>query len=80
MTLLPGKFLLDYEEEEDEDSPSRRKKPWRYRWPDDFRDEVWARLLELTKRRAEAEQVAGKLAKGGKRKVRKKGEEEGELF
>ena len=27
--------------------PAARKKPWRYRWPDDFRDEVLARLLEL---------------------------------
>ena len=43
-------FLLDYEEDEDdEDGASRRKKPWRYRWPDDFRDEVLARLLELNK-------------------------------
>jgi len=36
-------FLLDYEEDEDEDESGgsrRRKKPWRYRWPDDFRDEV----------------------------------------
>jgi hypothetical protein len=40
--LMPTcEFLLDYEEDEDEDdSSSRRKKPWRYRWPDDFRDEV----------------------------------------
>src|SRR5262249_52418168 len=34
-------FLLDYEDEEDDESQTRhRKKPWRYRWPDDFRDEV----------------------------------------
>ncbi|HKM53370.1 MAG TPA: DNA methyltransferase, partial [Isosphaeraceae bacterium] len=40
-------FLLDYEEDEDESGGGRRrKKPWRYRWPDDFRDEVLARLLE----------------------------------
>ena len=26
---------------------SRKRLPWRYRWPDDFRDEVLARLLEL---------------------------------
>ena len=42
-------FLLDYEEEEeDEEEPARarkKKKPWRYRWPDEFRDEVLARLL-----------------------------------
>lgn len=31
-------FLLDYEDDEDESS--RRRKPWRYRWPDDVRDEV----------------------------------------
>jgi hypothetical protein len=53
-------FLLDYEEEEDEDSGGRsRKKPWRYRWPDDFRDEVLSRLLDLNKRRAEQEALAG---------------------
>jgi hypothetical protein len=59
-------FLLDYEDDEDEDetSPARRqkKKPWRYRWPDDFRDEVLARLLELNKQRAEQERLAGELA------------------
>jgi hypothetical protein len=51
-------FLLDYEDEEGEES-SRRRKPWRYRWPDDFRDEVLARLLELNKQRAEEERIAG---------------------
>src|SRR5262249_38031786 len=50
-------FLLDYQEDEEEAEASgrQRKKPWRYRWPDDFRDEVLARLLELNKRRAEEE-------------------------
>ncbi|MBK6808167.1 MAG: hypothetical protein IPG81_04550 [Sandaracinaceae bacterium] len=40
-------FFLDYEEEADEaeSSSGRKKKPWRYRWPDDVRDEVLARLL-----------------------------------
>ena len=33
----------------------RRKKPWRYRWPDDFRDEVLMRLLRLNQERAEQE-------------------------
>ena len=61
-------FLLDYEEEEDDDEtevrPGRRqkKKPWRYRWPDDFRDEVLARLLELNKERAQQERLAGEAA------------------
>ena len=60
-------FLLDYEEEEDDESQGRhRKKPWRYRWPDDFRDEVLARLLELNKQRAEEERLAG-VSGSGKR-------------
>jgi hypothetical protein len=44
-------FLLDYEEEENEEDngPRRRRKPWRYRWPDEIRDEVLARLLELNR-------------------------------
>lgn len=50
-------FLLDYEEEDEEDS--RRKKPWRYRWPDEVHDEVLARLLELNAERAREEQLAG---------------------
>ena len=53
-------FILDYEEEESEDGASRkRKKPWRYRWPDEFRDEVLARLLALNQERAEQERLAG---------------------
>ncbi|MEO7718438.1 MAG: type IIL restriction-modification enzyme MmeI [Capsulimonas sp.] len=50
-------FILDYEEE-DEETSSRRKKPWRYRWPDEVRDEVLARLLKLNAERA-AEERAG---------------------
>jgi hypothetical protein len=62
-------FLLDYEEDEtDDDAPARpRKKPWRYRWPDDFRDEILARLLELNKRRAEQEALAGATVEGKKK-------------
>jgi hypothetical protein len=53
-------FLLDYEEEEDEEDTGKRqkKKPWRYRWPDLFRDEVLALLLDLNKQRAEEEKKA----------------------
>jgi hypothetical protein len=54
-------FLLDYEEEEDE-SNSRRKKPWRYRWPEAIHDEVLARLLDLNQKRHEAEILGGKHA------------------
>lgn len=67
-------FLLDYEEDEDEDdgSPRRRKKPWRYRWPDDLRDEVLARLLELNKQRAEQERLAGLAAEPASAKTTRK--------
>ena len=64
-------FLLDYEEDEDEDESGggrRRKKPWRYRWPDDFRDEVLARLLELNRQRAEEERLSGAAAEGKAKK------------
>ena len=48
-------FLLDFEIDEEE--YRRRKKPWRYRWPDDVRDEVLARLLALNGERAEQERA-----------------------
>jgi hypothetical protein len=76
-------FLLDYEEDEDDEEAGgrQRKKPWRYRWPDDFRDEVLARLLELNKRRAEQEALAGPTAnaprKSGRRKSPPKDEKPG---
>ena len=58
-------FLLDYEEEDDGGtSTSRRKKPWRLRWPDDFRDEVLARLLELNEQRHKEEQLGVKQPSG----------------
>jgi N-6 DNA Methylase len=68
-------FLLDYEEDEDEGDTGggrRRKKPWRYRWPDDFRDEVLARLLELNRQRAAEERLGGAAAGAGKGKAAKK--------
>lgn len=56
-------FILDYEDDEDEQSSGRkRKKPWRYRWPDEIRDEVLARLLKLNAERAEQERLAGAAA------------------
>jgi hypothetical protein len=60
-------FILDYQEEDEEGAKSRKKKPWRYRWPDEVRDEVLARLLELNAQRAEEEELAG-LASGKGRK------------
>ncbi len=53
-------FLLDYESGDDEGS--NKKKPWRYRWPDDVRDEVLARLLELNAKRAKEEARSGAAA------------------
>ncbi len=64
-------FLLDYEEDEDESGGRRRKKPWRYRWPDDFRDEVLARLLALNRQRAEEERLTGAAAEAKSKKPRK---------
>lgn len=55
-------FLLDYEEDDEETGKkkSKKKKPWRLRWPDNFRDEVLARLLELNEQRHKEELLAGK--------------------
>ncbi len=67
-------FLLDYEEDEDDNETGggrHRKKPWRFRWPDDFRDEVLARLLELNRQRAEQERLSG-AAESGRGKSTKK--------
>lgn len=52
-------FILDYEDDDDDEGTGgrKKKKPWRYRWPDEFRDEVLARLLELNAQRAK-EQAA----------------------
>ena len=63
-------FLLEYEEEEDDEpgaKKSKKKKPWRLRWPDDFRDEVLARLLELNEQRAKEERLAGKATAEAKK-------------
>ena len=76
-------FILDYDDSETTDDPDatapgdtkrKRKKPWRYRWPDEVRDKVLARLLELNAQRAEEERIAGEatlLGKPAKRTARK---------
>jgi hypothetical protein len=51
-------FLLDYEDD-DSARAKKRKKPWRYRWSDDFRDAVLARLLALNKERLEPQRLTG---------------------
>jgi hypothetical protein len=45
----------------------RRKLPWRYRWPDDVRDDVLARLLALNAERYAEEVAQGLHGKGGKK-------------
>ena len=52
-------FLLDYEI--DEEAWGNKKKPYRYRWPDDVRDEVLARLMALNAERARKERIKGLL-------------------
>jgi len=46
-------FIPEFDDEEEEDENGRpKKKKYRYRWPDEIRDEVLARLLELNRQRA----------------------------
>ena len=62
-------FLLDYEIDEEE--WGNKKKPYRYRWPDEVRDEVLARLLELNAERAKEEARSAPLRqRGGKKRPR----------
>jgi hypothetical protein len=78
-------FLLDYDDEEGEvDGQRRRRRPWRYRWPDEIRDQVLARLLELNRQRAEEEGIAGGVeaspVKGGRSRGKtKKGKASGAI-
>jgi hypothetical protein len=49
-------FVEEFAPDEDEEEPDTpNKKKFRYRWPDDFRDEILTRLLLLNKHRAEEE-------------------------
>jgi hypothetical protein len=51
---------------------TRRRLPWRYRWPEEIRDEVLARLLELNKQRAEEERRTGAAAAAAEKKKTKR--------
>jgi hypothetical protein len=72
-------FFLDYEVDEEERGD--KKKPWRYRWPDEARDEVLARLLELNAQRAKDEDRSGAAAakKGGKKVAAKRAPKESDM-
>jgi len=50
---------------------TRGRLPWRYRWPEETRDEVLARLLELNKQRAEEERRTGQAAAAAEKKKAK---------
>ncbi len=60
-------FLFDYEIDEENWSP-RKKKPYRYRWPEAVHDEVLARLLDLNQKRYQEEVAAGLHDKKGRKK------------
>ena len=45
------------------DDNSNRKKPYRYRWNNEFQDEILARLLALNKQRHEEETLRGETGK-----------------
>jgi len=66
-------FLLDYEEDDDN---SNRKKPYRYRWNDEFQDEILARLLDLNKQRHEEEVLRGEKGKKTTKSRKKKKKQE----
>ncbi len=65
-------FFLDSEINQEEWGD--KKKPYRYRWPDQVRDEVLARLLELNAERAkeEARSGAAKAKMNGKKAAAKR--------
>jgi hypothetical protein len=60
-------FFLDYEIDEEEWGD--KKKPYRYRWPDEVRDEVLARLLELNTERAKGEALSGAVTEENSKKA-----------
>lgn len=70
------KFFLDYEI--DEEDWGDKKKPYRYRWPEEVRDEVLARLLELNAERAKEEARSGVAStkRRGKRTAAKRSPKE----
>ena len=64
-------FFPEFDEEEDEEESTRKKKRYRYRWPDEIRDDVLARLLDLNQQRYEEEVLAGLHSKESSRTARR---------
>lgn len=56
-------FIPEFDEEEDENEEGRSKRKFRYRWPDEIREEVLARLLKLNHDRGfeEGQIISGEL-------------------
>ena len=75
-------FILDYEDEDDDEpgKASKKKKPWRYRWPDEVRDEVLGRLLELNAERALVEKSTAATVSKPRAKTRTKNTAQGTLL
>jgi hypothetical protein len=78
-------FVHEFDNEEDEEENGRpRRKKHRYRWPDEVRDDVLARLLELNRQRAleegqlptEPPVFAESKTKGSKKKAGKRANED----
>jgi len=59
-------FILDHED--DEEGIDDGKKPWRYRWVDEDRDEILARLLELNRTRAEEQAQSAPAVRAPKKR------------
>jgi hypothetical protein len=68
-------FFLDDEIDDDEDADA--KKTWRYRWLDDDREEVLARLLDLNAKRAAIEAAAGAVTAKSAPKLKKERKNKG---
>ena len=69
-------FFLDYEI--DEETWGKKRKPYRYRWPQQIHDEVLARLLGLNQERYAEEVAAGWHAEKGTRGTASKKKTRGE--
>src|SRR6185437_6281886 len=82
-------FVLDYEESDEQESPAgrKRKEPWRYRWRDEDRDEVLARLLDLNRQRAadgaavkKAERPTASASAAKAKRAKKKSDDQPSLY
>ena len=62
MRIYSCSLTTDHDED---DNGRQHKQKYRYRWPDEVRDEVLARLLELNRERALEEGQTGWTAKIG---------------